>query len=76
MFSYDSHFFGNVHVRVASRIFFSKNIGLHRNVVLVFNMVKGSILEVEFIVISRGKKLLGIEMNWRPFFLLSLIFFL
>ena len=26
-------------------------------VVLVFNMVKGSILEVEFILISKGKKL-------------------
>ena len=34
-------------------------------VIMVFSIVKGSILEVEFILISREKKL-----NWRPFFLL------
>ena len=38
-------------------------------VILVFSMVKGSIPEIEFILISRGKKL-----NSRPFFLLHVSF--
>ena len=46
------------------------SIKMANMVILVLSMVKGSILEVEFILISRGKKL-NIKMNCRSFFLLS-----